>query len=65
VAAWEKIAGKRIAEVTECERVDEGLLYIKVKNASWRQELSYMKDRIKESIVKETGCESIRDIVFY
>jgi len=65
VAAWEKIVGGRMAEVTECERVEDGLLYVKVNSASWRQELSYLKDKIKESIIRETGCDSIKDIVFY
>jgi predicted nucleic acid-binding Zn ribbon protein len=65
VSDWGRIAGGRIAEVTECERVDGGVLYVKVKSSSWRQELSYMKEKIKESIVRETGCDTIRDIVFY
>ena len=65
VENWRLIAGERVAEVTECENAEDGVLYVKVKSAAWRQELTYLKDVIKESIIRETGCETIRDIVFY
>ncbi|MDR2728930.1 MAG: DUF721 domain-containing protein [Chitinispirillales bacterium] len=65
IANWERIAGERIAGVTMCERVEAGVLYVKAKSAPWRQELSHLKEQLKESIRKETGCKSIKDIVFY
>jgi predicted nucleic acid-binding Zn ribbon protein len=65
VSNWNRVAGERIAGVTKCERVEDGVLYVKTKSAPWRQELSHLKEQIKESIRKETGCVSIKDIVFY
>lgn len=65
VSDWKLIAGERIADVTECDRVEKGVLYVKVMSASWRQELFYLKDEIKKSILRETGCDTIKDIVFY
>jgi predicted nucleic acid-binding Zn ribbon protein len=64
VDSWERIVGGRIAEMTECDRVEDGILYVKVKAAPWRQELSYMKEKFKESIRNETGCSTITDIRF-
>ncbi|MDR3013780.1 MAG: DUF721 domain-containing protein [Chitinispirillales bacterium] len=65
VSAWPQIAGKYIAKVTECDRVNKGVLYVKVASAPWRQELTYKIDDLKESILRETGCDTIKDIVFY
>jgi len=62
---WPAIVGEHIAETTVCEKSEKGVLYVRVKSAVWRQELSYMKDKIRESILRETGCETIRDIMFY
>jgi len=62
---WPAIVGERIAEKTVCEKAEKGILHVKVNSAPWRQELTYMKDAIKDSIIRETGCETIRDILFY
>jgi predicted nucleic acid-binding Zn ribbon protein len=65
VRKWPELVGGKIASVTECTRVDSGVLYVRVASASWRQEISYIKPHILETIKKETPCTSIRDIVFY
>ena len=65
VTGWKQIAGDRISEVTECDRVENGVLYVKVASAAWRQELTYLKDTLLESVRRVTECETIRDIVFY
>ncbi|MDR2579357.1 MAG: DUF721 domain-containing protein [Chitinispirillales bacterium] len=65
VVNWQQIAGDRISQVTQCDRVEDGVLYVKVMSAPWRQELTYLKEPLKESIQRETGCETIKDIVFY
>jgi predicted nucleic acid-binding Zn ribbon protein len=65
VRSWPALVGERIAAVTECSRVDSGVLYVRVSSASWRQEISYIKHHILETIRKKTPCNSIRDIVFF
>jgi predicted nucleic acid-binding Zn ribbon protein len=65
VRRWPEIVGEKIAAVTECSRVDNGVLYVRVASASWRQEICYIKPHILETIKKETPCTSIRDVVFY
>jgi predicted nucleic acid-binding Zn ribbon protein len=65
VRAWPQIAGAALADNTECTRVDEGVLYVRVPSAPWRQEISFMKQQLISRIRSETGCMTIKDIVFY
>ena len=65
VARWKQIAGEKIANETECTGVENGKLFVKVSCASWRHELVYMKKHLIESISRETGCDTIKDIIFY
>lgn len=65
VAKWDEIVGERIASVTECTRLEDGKLYVKVTSSSWRNEIVYLKDEIIRKIKKETTCSSLVDIVFY
>lgn len=60
---WPAIAGMQIAAVAECERVEDGIMYVRVSSAPWRQELAYLKQTLLDKIQKE--CSTIRDIVFY
>jgi len=65
VDKWHEIVIGRVAEVTECSRVEDGVLHVRVTSASWRQDLTYLKEDIKTAIQRVTGCETIKDIVFY
>jgi predicted nucleic acid-binding Zn ribbon protein len=60
---WPEIAGKPLAAVTACERVENGVLYVRVSSAPWRQELAYLKQTLLDTVQKE--CATIRDIVFF
>lgn len=61
---WEEIVGSSVASVSYCENVDNGILYVKVTSAAWRQELSFLKKNILSKIILSTDCSSITDIVF-
>lgn len=61
---WMEIVGEKLAAESECRGVENGILYIRVKSASWRQEMSFFKQAIMEKILKHTKCRSIKDIVF-
>lgn len=61
---WPALVGEKIAAESACERVDNGVLYVRVPAASWRQELSYMKPDIIKKIRAEISGTSIHDIVF-
>lgn len=65
VAKWPAIVGEKIASVTECTRMEDGRLYVKVASSSWRNEIVFLKDEIIKKIKKETDCSSLYDIVFY
>jgi predicted nucleic acid-binding Zn ribbon protein len=65
VDKWHEIVIGRVAEVTECSGVENGVLQVRVASASWRQDLTYLKEDIKAAIRRVTGCETIKDIVFY
>ena len=65
VSRWKQIAGEKIANETECTGIENGKLFVKVSSASWRQELVYMKEHLIKSINRETGCNTILDIIFY
>jgi hypothetical protein len=65
VRKWPTIIDERFAEVTSCERVENGILYVKVFSAPWRQEAVYRKGDLLKRIQKEFGCPTIKDIVFH
>ena len=65
VRKWPVIVNGRFAEETSCERVENGILYVKVFSAPWRQEAVYRKRDLLKRIRKEFGCSTIKDIVFY
>ncbi|MBF0491768.1 MAG: DUF721 domain-containing protein [Deltaproteobacteria bacterium] len=50
---WDKIVGKTIAEKAWPSRLMEDTLVVKVINASWMNELSFMKQQILEKIQTE------------
>ena len=64
VIVWPKIVGDKIAENTSAELVDFGILTIKVKNSTWRNELYLNKDIILRKINKELGPNTIKELRF-
>jgi predicted nucleic acid-binding Zn ribbon protein len=62
---WPTIAPVKLAEVSSCERIEDGILYVKVASAPWRQEAVYLKENILRRIQQELGCPTIKEIVFY
>ncbi|MBN1307791.1 MAG: DUF721 domain-containing protein [Chitinispirillaceae bacterium] len=65
VRLWASIAPEKLAEESRCERISDGILYVRVASASWRQEAVYLKEKILHRIHREFGCPTIKDIVFY
>jgi|WetSurMetagenome_2_1015567.scaffolds.fasta_scaffold10627_2 hypothetical protein len=65
VRKWPSIAPRNLALESRCERIEDGILYVKVASAPWRQEAVYLKEMLLRRIQKEEGCPTIKDIVFY
>jgi hypothetical protein len=62
---WPLVVGKEFAKYSSCERIDSGIVYVKVASAPWRQEAAYLKENILQRIHKEFECFTIKDIIFY
>ena len=65
MGSWSTIVGERIATVTRCDGIKDGVLKVHVINAVWRHELMYMKNDILKKIKDEIGLKTIREIAFY
>lgn len=62
IVHWEKIVGPRIAGVTTPEKVQRGVLIVRVSDPVWRYELSLRKQDVISRIHKVTGSDEIKDI---
>lgn len=62
---WPELVGERVARVTTPQRVTDGVLFVRVKNDTWRHELLFYKIEILRTIQEKLGSESIRDIVWF
>lgn len=61
---WSEVVGKSVANHTEPERVEHGVVIVRVSSATWRQELYLKKKEIVEKINNKIGKNVIRDIRF-
>jgi predicted nucleic acid-binding Zn ribbon protein len=59
---WARIVGEKIASATVAEKLEKGILTIRVKNTVWRYELTMQKASILEKIAAEFGSGLVRDI---
>lgn len=61
---WNDVVGKSVAKNTTPERVEHGVVIVKVSSPTWRQELYFQKKEIINKINKAIGKNVIRDIRF-
>ena len=64
VVLWGSVVGEAVSSVTKAERVESGVLIVKVETPVWRQELHMQKEEIINKINKKIGTKAIRDIRF-
>lgn len=62
-AAWDEVVGGMIARHTVAVRLRRGRLVVKVDSAPLRQELTYMREALKEILNRRAGRPVIREIV--
>jgi predicted nucleic acid-binding Zn ribbon protein len=65
IKKWPHIVDNSMAKNSSCERVEKGIVYVKISSAPWRQEALYMKEKLLKRIREELGCPTVKDIVFY
>ena len=61
---WEETVGNAISQNTETVAVEKGILTIKPRNATWRQELQLQKTNIIRKLNKKLNKNIIKDIRF-
>jgi predicted nucleic acid-binding Zn ribbon protein len=64
VLNWSRIVGERIASKANPVKVRDSILFVRVDNASWRNELFFMKRKIIEEVNQSVPGNVIKDIVF-
>lgn len=61
---WAKVVGDRIASQSTPLRVRDSILFVKVQNASWRNELVFLKGNIIQELNQSVKANVLKDIVF-
>jgi len=64
ILKWAEVVGERIAAQTKPLRVKDSILFVKVENASWRNELVFLKAKIIKELNQSVRANVIKDIVF-
>lgn len=61
---WEQVAGPTIAANSRPVRLQQGVLYVWVKNSSWMQQMIYMAKPLKGKINQFFGSDKIKMVRF-
>ena len=61
---WGEIVGEKVAKNTKPDRVEHGVIIVRVSSPTWRQELFFQKNEIIKKINNKIGKKVIRDIRF-
>ncbi len=64
LTSWGEIVGEQIAKVATAERVEDGVLIVRVTTAPWRAELSLRRAEILEKVAARVGKGVVREIRF-
>ena len=64
IIRWPEIVGEKISKVTTADKIENGILFVRVTNSAWRNELIYMKNEIISRIYSSLNTDLIRDIRF-
>lgn len=62
---WPNIVGQSISQISRAERIDNSILYVRVKSMTWRTELLFQKHTIIKTINQKFGNGIIKDIRFH
>ena len=61
---WPRLMGPHIASVAKPTKYEDGVLFVKVVSAVWRNELSMMSQDMIDKLNKSFGHKEIDRIVF-
>ena len=64
VSVWNEVVGVVVSKVTDAVSVNKGVLVVKTKSSTWRQELYMQKKDIIDKINIKIGSTAIKEIRF-
>ncbi|ANT63827.1 MULTISPECIES: DUF721 domain-containing protein [Prosthecochloris] len=64
IKVWQDAVGDMIARQSRARYIKNSVLYVRVLNPAWRQELHFKKADIIVRINTSLGQDMVRDIVF-
>ena len=64
IAAWQDVSGRKIERATERIWLDKRRLIVKLRSASWRQELHLQRATWCSRLNQELGRDAVDEIVF-
>ena len=59
---WSEVVGERAAEMAEMESLKDFVLNVRVRQATWRQELHFQRETIRTSANHILGSNLVRDV---
>ncbi len=62
---WTQIMGEGVARQTSRLQVEQGVLYISLRSAALRQELSYLREQIKTRLNGALNDDFIKEVRLY
>jgi predicted nucleic acid-binding Zn ribbon protein len=65
IVHWDQAVGKEISERTEPYKIIKGILFVRVKDPVWRNELQFFKEEIIKKLNDLIGRNIVKDIKFY
>jgi predicted nucleic acid-binding Zn ribbon protein len=65
VERWGDIVGQQIARVTSATGITKGVLFVRVRASTWRNELTMRKEEIIRKLNHVLGEEIVKDIRFH
>ena len=60
---WPDVVGQHIARIATAERIEGGILFVRVDNPSWRAEIFQRRHVIRARLNAELAGNHVRDIV--
>ena len=65
IVYWDQVVGKEISERTEPYKILRGILFVRVTDPAWRNELQFFKQEIIKKLNHKIGRNIVKDIKFY
>ncbi len=64
VLQWESLVGEHIAKAATAVKITKGVLVVRVRSSTWRNELSLRKNEIIGTLNRGLGQDVVKDIRF-